>query len=166
MRRLRFVRRFARNEKGGALAELAILVPFLIIMAASVTELGRLFQTYTTLSKSTRNAARYLSGQAYTEDTIRFTRNMALCGKIDCTETDPVVSGLTFDNIVVEPEWKDPADPGNTLLRVTVRVENFTFKPLFNLGAMLGAERFMALPVKPSTTMYYMLTDTAGAEGD
>ena len=52
------------NEKGGTLAELAILVPFLIIMAASVSELGRLFQTYTTLSKSTRAAARYLSGQA------------------------------------------------------------------------------------------------------
>ena len=166
MRRLRFVRRFARNEKGGTLAELAILVPFLIIMAASVTELGRLFQTYTTLSKSTRNAARYLSGQAYTNDTITFTRNMALCGKLDCTGTDPVVSDLTLENIVVEPEWKDPADPGNTLLRVTVRVDNYTFKPLFNLGAMLGAERFMDLPVKPSTTMYYMLTDTAGAEGD
>ena len=165
MSRLRFVRRFARNEKGGALAELAILVPFLIIMAASVTELGRLFQTYTTLSKSTRNAARYLSGQAYTTDTVKFTRNMALCGKIDCTGTDPVVSGLELANIVVDPEWKDDA-PGGTLLRVTVSVNDFTFKPLFNLGSMLGAERFMSLPVKPSTTMYYMLTDTAGAEGE
>lgn len=166
MRILRFVRRFARNEKGGALAELAILVPFLIIMAASVTELGRLFQTYTTLSKSTRNAARYLSGQSYTTNTITNTRNMALCGKIDCTGTDPVVTGLELENIVVDPEWKDPSAPGKTLIRVTVRVENFTFKPLFNLGSMLGAERFMSLPVKPSTTMYYMLTDTAGAEGD
>lgn len=166
MKRLRFVKRFARNEKGGTLAELAILVPFLIIMAASVTELGRLFQTYATLSKSTRNAARYLSGQAYTNDTIKFTRHMALCGKLDCTGSDPVVSGLTLDNIVVEPEWKDPADPGNTLLRVTVRVDDFTFKPLFNIGALLQAERFVNLPVKPSTTMYYMLTDTAGAEGD
>ena len=91
---------------------------------------------------------------------------MALCGKIDCTGTDPVVSGLELENIVVDPEWRDPSDPGSTLIRVTVRVEDYTFKPLFNLGAMLGAERFMSLPVKPSTTMYYMLTDTAGAEGD
>ena len=166
MRRLRFVRRFARNEKGGTLAELAILVPFLIIMAASVTELGRLFQAYTTLSKSTRNAARYLSGQAFTNDTQKFTRNMALCGKLDCTGTDPVVSGLTLENIVVEPEWRDPSDPGNTLIRVTVRVENYSFKPLFNLAGLLNADRFINLPVKPSTTMYYMLTDTAGAEGD
>jgi hypothetical protein len=166
MKRNRFVRRFARNEKGGTLAELAILIPFLIVMAASVAELGRLFQTYSTLSKSTRNAARYLSGQPYNDDTIKNARHMAFCGKVTCAETDPpIVSGLELADIVVDPERRD-GEAGGTLLRVTVRVQNYSFEPLFNLAALLKADRFVALPVRPSTTMYYMLTDTASAEGE
>ena len=165
MRRIKFVRRFARNERGGTLAELAILIPFLIVMAASVAELGRLFQAYTTLSKSTRAAARYLSGQSYDDIRITNTKNMAYCGKIDCTATDPVVSGLELSDINVTPEWKD-GEAGGTLIRVTVSINGYTFKPLFNLAALLNAERFTEFPITPSTTMYYMVTDTAGAEGD
>ena len=164
MRRIMFAKRFAKNERGGTLAELAILVPFLIIMAASVAELGRLFQAYTTLSKSTRAAARYLSAKTYA-DNINPAKNIALCGKTDCTATEPVVKGLQSSNIVVEPEWKNGV-AGGTLIRVTVRVDGYTFQPLFNLAAMLNAERFVSLPVRPSTTMYYMLTDTASAEGE
>jgi len=166
MRRLRFVRRFTRNEKGGTLAELAILIPFLIVMAASVSELGRLFQAYSTLSKSTRNAARYLSAQAYNDDTIDNAKHMAFCGKLTCEEGDaPVVSGLELANIAVDPEWRD-GEAGGTLLRVTVRVQNYSFRPLFNLAGLLGADRFASLRVSPSTTMYYMLNDTASAEGE
>ena len=166
MKRLRFARRFARNEKGGTLAELAILIPFLIVMAASVAELGRLFQSYSTLSKSTRNAARYLSGQAYNDDTIGKAKNMAYCGKLTCAEGDaPVVTGLEPTDIVVDPEWRN-GEAGGTLLRVTVRVQNYSFEPLFNLAGLLGADRFASISVSPSTTMYYMLTDTASAEGE
>jgi Flp pilus assembly protein TadG len=164
MRRIMFAKRFARSERGSALAELAILVPFLIIMAASVAELGRLFQSYTTLSKSTRAAARYLSAKTYA-DNIQPARNIALCGKTDCTGAEPVVKGLQLANIVVDPEWKNGV-AGGTLIRVTVRVDGYNFQPMFNLAAMLNMERYSSLPVKPSTTMYYMLTDTASAEGE
>ena len=161
MRRIMFVKRFAKNERGSTLAELAILVPFLIIMAASVAELGRLFQSYTTLSKSTRAAARYLSARTYA-DNINPAKNIALCGKTDCTGTEPVVKGLQISNIVVDPEWKNGV-AGGTLIRVTVRVDGYSFQPMFNLAAMLAMERYISLPVRPSTTMYYMLTDTASA---
>src|SRR5688572_7785973 len=76
--------RFVRSEKGGTLAELAILVPFLVVMMAAVTELGRLFQTYTSLSKSTRAAARYLSNNAYDDAQIAAAKNIAVCGKKSC----------------------------------------------------------------------------------
>src|SRR5690349_20418118 len=98
---------FVRNESGAALAELAIMIPFLVAMLAAVTELGRLFQTYTDLSKATRVAARNISNVAYTTQNINTTKNVAVCGKTDCTGLDPVVPGLTADNVVVTPEYPE-----------------------------------------------------------
>ena len=164
MKRLSLIRgrRFARDEKGGTLAELAILVLFLIVMLAAVAELGRLFQTYTGLSKSTRAAARYLSNNAYDTKHINQAKQMALCGKISCAEGDaPVAKGLTIDQIVVTPEFKEGG--GGNPVTVTISISEYTFQPLFNLAGLLNADRFAALPVQPSTTMYYMWTDPAGA---
>src|SRR5262245_26465821 len=126
--------RFARNENGGTLAELAILVPILVVMVGTVSELGRLFQTYTALSKSTRSAARYLSNVAYDDAHIALSKNVAVCGKTDCTDTDPVVPGLTTENIVVTPEFQEGGGGGNPI-NVTISVTNYEFQPIFNLGA-------------------------------
>ena len=153
--------RFIRSDRGGALAELAILVPFLVVMVAAVTELGRLFQTYTALSKSTRAAARYLSVNAYDPNHIDFAKNVAVCGKTDCTDTEAVVPRLTTDNVVVDPEWADPAGGGGNPVRVTIYIQNYEFQPIFNLDALLGNNRFLTLPASGSTTMYYMWTDPA-----
>jgi Flp pilus assembly pilin Flp len=159
MRKLRIfrIRRFTKNEEGGALAELAILIPFLILMIAAVTELGRLFQNFNTLSKSTRAAARYLTTVTYTPEHIAAARNVALCGKTNCDGVEPVVSGLTIDEVKDGREG-DAANP----ITVTIYIDGYTFSPLFNLGAMLGDNKFMSLPLKPSTTMYYYQVDAAG----
>jgi Flp pilus assembly protein TadG len=156
-------RRFIRSERGGALAELAILVPFLVVMLAAVTELGRLFQTYTALSKSTRAAARYISNHAYDDDQIALTKNVAVCGQVNCTDVDPVVPGLTTDNIVVTPEFQAGGGGGNPI-RVTVSIQNYSFQPIFNLGALINNTSFMSLPASGSTTMYYMWIDPAGVK--
>ena len=156
-------RHLAENERGGTLAELAILVPFLIVMVAAVFELGRYFQNYSTLSKSTRAAARYLSRVAFDEESEARAKNVAVCGKIDCTGTNPVVAGLSTTNINVSTEFA-PGGAGNPIT-VTVSVQNYTFQPLFNLGALLGNNTFsLALPIRASTTMYYMWTDAGGGE--
>ena len=155
--------RFARNEKGGTLAELAILIPFLIIMIAAVSELGRLFQTYTTLSKSTRAASRYLSGVAYDNAQISKAKNVAVCGKTDCTGVDPVAKDLTTDNVVVTPEFQ-PGGGGGNPITVTIAITNYNFQPLFNLGALLQSDRFTNIPIGSRTTMYYMWIDPAGVE--
>ncbi|HEU4433886.1 MAG TPA: hypothetical protein VFR51_10840, partial [Pyrinomonadaceae bacterium] len=58
----------------------------------------------------------------------------------------------------------EPSAAGNPIT-VTVSIQNYTFQPLFNLGALLGNKTFsLALPIRPSTTMYYMWTDAAGGE--
>lgn len=163
MKRFSFIqgRRFSKDESGGALAELAILVPFLIIMMGAVTELGRLFQTYTSLSKSTRAAARYLSNNSYEELYINRAKQIALCGKIACTGGDEVASGLTVDNIEVKA---NPEGGAGNPTSVTLSIKDYTFQPLFNLPALLNVERSFSFPVTPSTTMYYMWIDPAGAE--
>jgi Flp pilus assembly protein TadG len=166
MKRLRILgraRQLAENESGGTIAELAILIPFLILMLSAVAELGRFFQTYSTLCKTTRAAARYISKVNYDEDHQTIAKNIAVCGKTNCTGSNPVVTGLTDSNINIEAEYP-PGDPGNPV-RVTVRVQNYTFQPLFNIGALLNNPTFsLALPVNSSTTMYYMWTEPAGAE--
>ncbi|HET8783349.1 MAG TPA: TadE/TadG family type IV pilus assembly protein [Pyrinomonadaceae bacterium] len=166
MKRLQITRRarhLAENETGGTLAELAILIPFLFVMVAAVAELGRYFQAYSTLSKATRASARYLSRVNYDTDAEGRAKNVAVCGKIDCAGTNPVVPGLTTTNVAVSAE-QAPGGEGNPIT-VTVSIQNYTFQPLFNLGALLGNNTFsLALPVKPSTTMYYMWTEPAGGE--
>ena len=154
-------RRFSKDERGGALAELAILVPALIIMMAAVTELGRLFQTYTSLSKSTRAAARYLSNNAYEELYINRAKQIALCGKIACAGGDEVAKGLTVENIDVRA---NPEGGAGNPTSVTLSIKDYSFQPLFNLPAMLNVERSFSFSVAPSTTMYYMWIDPAGAE--
>jgi Flp pilus assembly protein TadG len=157
--------RFIRSERGGALAELAILIPFLVVMLAVVTELGRLFQTYTALSKSTRAAARYLSNNAYDNDHIDKAKSVAVCGQANCTDLDPVVPGLTTDNVSVEPdaEFKAGGGAGNPKT-VTISIQDYSFQPIFNLGALVGNNRFMTLPASGSTTMYYMWVDAVAHE--
>jgi Flp pilus assembly protein TadG len=154
--------RFVKSETGGAIAELAILIPFLIVMVAAVSELGRLFQTYTNLSKSSRAAARYLSKRAYDNAEIAIAKNIAVCGKTDCTDVDPVVPNLTVENIVVTPEFQEGG--GGNPITVNISVTNYAFQPIFNLGTLIGNDRFMSLPASGSTTMYYMWTDPAGVE--
>jgi Flp pilus assembly protein TadG len=166
MKRLRIIRRahnLAENESGGTIAELAILIPFLIVMVGAVAELGRFFQTYATLSKATRASARYLSRVAYDAESETRAKNVAVCGKIDCTGLNPVASNFTPTNVNVAVEFP-PGGVGNPIT-VTVSVQNYTFQPLFNLGALMGNNTFsLALPIKPSTTMYYMWTEAAGGE--
>ncbi|HEX2270028.1 MAG TPA: TadE/TadG family type IV pilus assembly protein [Pyrinomonadaceae bacterium] len=166
MKRFRIIRRtrhLAEDESGGTIAELAILVPFLIVLVGAVAELGRFFQTYATLSKATRASARYLSKVAYDEPNLTSAKNVAVCGKTDCTGLRPVASGLTTAHVELTPEFP-PGGEGNPIT-VNVKIVNYNFRPLFNLGALLNNNTLsLALPIRSSTTMYYMWTEPAGGE--
>jgi len=157
-----------RREDGGALAELAIIVPFLAVMLAGVCEFGRYFQNYNTVAKSTRDAARYLSNHPLTPDEIGKAKNLAVCGKVACTVTDkPVITGLSAGNVCVESTGSPK------VLSVTIRIPRsttpcvpttgagnaspLTYTPIFNVGALLGTGLSLNLPIAPSTTMYYTI---------
>ena len=151
--------RFARNENGGALAELAILVPFLLVMLGGVAEFGRYFRTYTTLAKSTRAAARYLSNVNFDTEHQAAARAMAVCGKTQCAAGEELLIGLDVGDITVTG---DPISPKPET--VTVSVTGFTYDPIFDIGALLHTSFSLAIPVRPSTTMYHMWQEPTGAE--
>jgi hypothetical protein len=64
---------------------------------------------------------------------------------------------------VVTPEFQEGGGGGNPIT-VSVTVENYAFQPIFNLGTLIGNDRFMSLPASSSTTMYYMWIEPAGVE--
>ena len=157
--------RLLRSEKGGALAEFAILVPFLVVMLAAVSELGRFFQAYTTLSKSTRAAARYLSSHQFNDLEKGRAKNLAVCGKLACADGDALVPGLSTSNICIETTLTASA----TVETVTVSIpreetatcdgETATWlrhRPIFDIGALLHNSVTLRYPFNPSTTMRYI----------
>jgi Flp pilus assembly pilin Flp len=162
------IRHLLRGEDGGALAELAILVPFLAVMLAGVCEFGRYFQNYTTLAKATRTASRYLSNHALTPTELGKAKSLVVCGKLTCTLTDkPLLPGLAAGNVCIETTGSPK------VTSVTVRIPRTTtpctpttgagsaspymYRPIFNIGALLHTGLSLNLPIAPRTTMYYQI---------
>jgi Flp pilus assembly protein TadG len=162
------IRQLLRREDGGALAELAILIPFLAVMLAGVCEFGRYFQHYNTLAKATRSASRYLSNHKLTAAEIDRAQSLVVCGKLACADSDrKLLPNIAKANVCVE----STGSPKVT--SVTVRIPRpdlacnpttnapaaspYTYQPIFNIGALLGTNLSMALPIAPSVTMYYMI---------
>ena len=155
---LQKMRCFIRHEKGAALAELAILVPFLILMVAAVSEFGRFFQKYTTVAKATRTAARYLSNHSFPDNQDK-ARNLVVCGKLTCAGGDELVPGLSTANVCVQ-------STGTPIVTVTVSIPRdgtggcgapLNYTPIFNIGALLNTGFTFTPAISPSTTMYYMV---------
>lgn len=152
------------------MAELAILVPFLVVMLAAVSEVGRYFQTYTTLSKATRTAARYLSNHQYNNLEKGRAKSLVVCGKLACNGGDELVKGLSASNVCIQTTLT----PQATVETVTVSIPRqasvtcdagetatwLRYTPVFDIGALLNDPGFsMVFPMPPSTTMRYIPAD-------
>ncbi len=156
--------RFARRENGAALAELAILVPFLVIMLAAVAEFGRFFQTYTTLAKATRASARYLSNHTFDQAEQDKAKNLVVCGKLACAAGEKLVDGIDASNVCIEYQYPAGGSPKPETVTVSIPRTGgggcgapYEFAPIFDIGALLNSSFSLVLPISPSTTMYYML---------
>jgi Flp pilus assembly protein TadG len=142
------------TERGAQLVELAIVVPIFLLLLAAVAEFGLYFYTYTTLTKATRVGARYLTGRVYTDVEKTKARNLVVCGSINaCTSGSEIVSGLTTSNI----EITSTGDSSTLPETITVRIINYNYQSLFDLGAFTGGDSWQSIPVSPSITMRYLL---------
>ena len=152
---------FARNEAGGSLAELAILVPLLLVMLAAVSEFGRYFQTYTTLAKATRAATRYMSNHPLTDAEKLKAKNLVVCGRAiaDCG-AERLVPGMSVAKVCLETTGSPKVE--TVTIRLPRTVEEGcgapqTYSPIFNIGALLHTSFSFAPAIAPRTTMRYML---------
>jgi len=129
-----------RRQRGVALVEFALLLPFMLILTLSVTEIGRAYYQYNTIAKSVREAARYLSVRAKNVDVDK-ARNIVVYGNPNATGT-PLALGLSLSN-VPNPTW-DSTGSYPTFSTVTVSVTGYKFVSLVSsvFGVPLGTINF------------------------
>ena len=149
------LRRFSlSDERGTQFVELALVLPVMLLMLASVAEFGRFFYTYQTLAKATRTGARYLTIKPPTTDNDEKAQNMVVYGNPEGTG-EPVVAGLTTGMVRVVRDGANPALPDH----VTIRIEGYAYEPLFNLVRFSGDSRTsLRINVDPSTKMRMFIT--------
>jgi hypothetical protein len=167
--RFRKLRSLVKDESGGTLAEMALTMPLLIILLAGVSEIGRYFQAYTTMAKSTRAAARYLSNHQYNSLEIGRAKNLVVCGRLtSCTADERLVKNAAPENVCIQitkvPGSEQiefvtvslPRDPTKTCDAGVVATK-LSYQPIFDLGGLLGSDTFsLTYPIAPSTTMRYI----------
>lgn len=118
------------QQKGTALVELALILPLLLLLTFITTEFGRAMFEYNAVTKSTRDAVRYLSFQT-TGTQITEARNLIVYGNLGGTGT-PLVRGLTLANVPAASCCTWQLTGTNPVINtVTVRVTNYTYHALF-----------------------------------
>jgi Flp pilus assembly protein TadG len=89
--------------KGVGMVELIVVLPILLVFIMFTAEFGRAFMQYNTLTKTTRDAARYISSKALfgstgivqlTPSVEAETRNLLVYGDV-VGATSPLLPGLT-----------------------------------------------------------------------
>lgn len=147
----RLLKGFMRSERGTQLVELAIVLPVVLMLLGAAAEFGRFFYTYQTLSKATRVGARYLTIESAAGTADAKAKNLVVYGNQSGTGS-PVIAGLSGGNVRVVRTGGTNSIPE----RVTVRIEGYTYQPVFDLGKLLGKPGLsLRVPVGPSTTMRY-----------
>ena len=151
------LRNFLGREDGTQMIEFAIVLPILLLLVAGATELGRMYQQYTTLSKGTRAAARYLSSVQSVTGSTTAAKNIVMCGNAagcgGAGQPAVIVPNLMAANVVVTP----PTTEGVGGVRyVTVEIDGYNYDPLvFDLNALVGSTSF-SVELDPRTTMRRM----------
>jgi Flp pilus assembly protein TadG len=114
------------RQKGVAIVEFALILPFLLLLTFITTEFGRAIWEYNTLTKSVRDAARYLSIQTPGTHQAQ-AANLIVYGNLAGTGR-PLAVGLSTSHVAA-PVWST-AGTTPTINTVTVGVTGYTFTPM------------------------------------
>ncbi len=142
------------NSRGIASVELAIALPVLLLLLTATVEVGRLLSEYDTLTKSVRNAARYLAANALqgttgvvsiTPQVQSATANLVVTGNVNGTGAS-LLPGLVSADVAV-------TDLGGGYVSVSA---SYTYQPI--LGATLstfgnGPPIALGFPLNATTVM-------------
>ena len=144
-----------RNQRGNELLEFALVLPLLVLLLAGAVEFGRAFYTYNILTKSVRNAARYLSATQISQsgvidtspvDYVTNTKNVAVFGNVDPNAGTKIIPDLSTNQIDVTGTGTPGPAAGQFYVTVTA---NYPYTPLF--GFLLPVVTF-----QPKVTMLFV----------
>lgn len=137
-----------KDQRGVAIIEFALIVPLLILLSAIAIEYGRAVYQYNTLTKSVRDAARYLSMQSPGSGGAQ-AKNLIVYGSLSNTGT-PLAVGLDVSQ-VPDPQWTLHG-AGPVINTVTIRIAGcstsaapcYSFTPMFAsvFGVNFGTVNF------------------------
>ncbi len=138
-----------RTQKGVAIVEFALVLPFLLLLTFLTTEFGRAVWEYNTLAKSVRDAARYLSTRTPSNPVdMASARNLLVYGNPAGTG-NPLLPGLSLANVTPNAGHPDCctwqiAGTSPVINTVTVRIHDYTFNSIFTsvLGLPFGPVTF------------------------
>jgi len=150
-----------KGQRGVAIVEFALILPFLLILTFITIDFGRAIWEYNTLTKAARDASRYLAIQPPGEK-ITQARNLMVYGKLNLAGTEtPLALNLSLANVPAPTDPPSPTDcctwqevtttPVNgsskVIKTVTVRITGYTFNSIFTnaFGLPFGAITFPAI---------------------
>jgi Flp pilus assembly protein TadG len=154
---LRRILRFKRDDRGLQLVELALTLPVLILLFAAVAEFGRYFQSYSTLTKGSRVAVRYLATARYGGCDDSAAKNLVVYGN-EAGTGSPIVNGLTTGNVSITRHTAGGALTTGFPATVTIEITDFKHTPIFDLGKLMNSSLSLNVDMKASATMRYLLT--------
>jgi hypothetical protein len=118
------------DPTGQSLLEFAMVLPLVLLLVFGITEFGRAYYQYNTLSKAIRDGARYMSSHTYSSVNISNTQKLVVYGQTAGGGTS-VLPGLTTVMIAVTPSGgTGPYDEINPPQSVIVGVVNYPFNSL------------------------------------
>lgn len=114
--------RDSNRERGANLVELALILPFLLLLIAAIADFGRAFNSYIVINNAAREGARFGGRVDHTDaiDTYILNAVYQEADNSGLNLRDPSVATIT-----IEPAWN--ARPANTPMTVTVEYTMTTF---------------------------------------
>lgn len=153
-------RKCKSSQSGLAVVEFAIVLPFIVLMALAVTELGRGLYQYNTLTKAVRDGARYLSDVAISplgtvdiSPHVSNVQNLVVYGDAGGGST-PVLPGFSTANVTVTAVAVTLPSGGITTNHIEVTA-SYNFTPLFPALSALG---YSMVPTMTASALERALT--------
>jgi len=141
------------GQRGNELIEFALVLPLLVLMLLGAIEFGRAFYTYNILTKSVRNAARYLSDSqvslsgAIAPGYVAKARNLAVYGNVTGGTGTRIIPDLQTSHINVEGTATPGTSPGQFYVTVSA---TYPYSPLF------GIPLTSVVTFRPKVTMLFV----------
>ena len=129
------------------------------MMFGAVAEFGRYFYEYSTAAKAARLGARYMCSKSLDSTKVNWPDNakkLVVYGNTDGTGT-PVLPGLSTANVDISYSGVAYVGGNGTPDRVIVKIINYKHQPIFDLAKFTKSTFSLAVDVKPSVEMAYIL---------